>query len=70
MKLPEIKKNEDGTSSISFDLGLDLNKDGQKSVKAVLSLVGDEKELAEELLGEVMKKVNIPDVVKKLLGIA
>lgn len=67
MKLPEIVKTADGKAEMSFDLGLDLDKDGKKSLYAKIVIGGEEKEITQELLGELLKKVQLPDWLKGLV---
>ena len=61
-------KRQDGKLIVEFELGLDLNKDGQSSIKAKLVVEGDEKEMTEEVVAALASKFNLPDWMKKAIG--
>jgi len=60
---PEVTISGD-VAIVKLGTGLDLNKDGQSSIKVSLVLEGDKKEVLEEVLGAV----KIDDLIGKLLG--
>ena len=60
---PEVTINGD-VATVKIGTGIDLNKDGQSSVKVSLVLEGDKKEVLEEVLGAL----KIEDLIGKLLG--
>jgi len=60
--------HENGKFTLKYDIGLDLNNDGQKSVVAGFYVESNEKEVIEEVIAKVLANANLPDWAKALIG--
>jgi hypothetical protein len=60
--------HENDKFTVKYDIGLDLNNDGQKSVVAGFYIEATEKEVMEEVIAKVLANTNLPDWAKALIG--
>ncbi len=67
LKAPQIT-TENGKTTLKFDLGLDIDQDGQKSLSAGLFIELDHKEAASEAVKKILENASVPQVIKDLLG--
>lgn len=59
---------ENGKTTLKFDLGVDMDHDGQKSLSAGFFVELDHKEAGSEALKKVLDSTKVPQVIKDLLG--
>ncbi len=67
LKAPTVE-TADGKTVLKFDLGLDLDQDGQKSLAAGLFVELNHKEAASEAIKKVLENASVPQVIKDLLA--
>ena len=65
---PELIR-ENGKLIIQAGLDLDLDKDAKPSVVAKIVIEGDEAELTDEVVKQILTKVQLPEWLKSILGV-